>query len=441
MRQRIPMLLVAVLIGGILGSTSTATGTPITLVPNTTNMFRDTRGVNTVGVAPGNQVQYGADIQGGSSGTTIGALNGAFVDPAVPCGPLAVNPNFCAGTFGFNPNLLSGYTIQFKNGPDIQNVTAPSLVGAENPVPFPVSVTITTGATPTTPTISWAIPSNITPDAFRVNIFDVSGPNLPNGTKNVIHSAAIPAGSTSYAIPASVGLVTNHNYAINFQVIDLRAGVTEAQFVQSNSNALILNRSNSYFNFNPQTGGPPNVHLPQVEPDQNPNDQFGPVYRFNIEKVGPTSVTFIDPQVAVGYDYAIGAGNPNFASVLLPNVGDGIYDVIFNGLHNAVLAGQQFFFPQGGVDEFGVRGIEASAGLDPLNVNAFITGLTFVTEGSFTGTMIPIVQFVPAPVPEPGTLGLLLIGGLAMGLRGKVVRRSVVNAGASSSDPDRPEPA
>ena len=411
----ISILIVGSLTAGTMETTAWAN--PITLVPNTTNMFRDTRGINVVGVTPGSQVQYGADIQGGSLGSTIGASNGAFVDPPAPCGPLAVNANFCAGTFAFNGSLLSGHTIQFKNGPDTLSVAAPSLVGAESPVPFPVSVTITSGATPTTPTISWVVP-NFTPNAFRVNIFDVSGPNLPNGTKNVIHSAAIAATSTSYTIPASVGLTTNHNYAINFQVIDLRDGATEAQFLQTNNNALILNRSNSYFNFNPQTAGPPNVHLPQVAPDQNPNDQFGPVYQFAVEQVGPTSITFIDPALAVGYDYATAVGNPNFASVLLPDVGDGLYDVIFNGLHNAVLAGQQFFFPQGGIAAFGVRGIEVSAGLDPLNVNAFVTGLTFVADGSFDGTMTPIVQFVPdSPVPAPSGLGLLVAGLALLALR------------------------
>src|SRR5271166_3479839 len=51
------------------------------------------------------------------------------------------------------------------------------------------------------------------------------------------------------------------------------------------------------------------------------------MFHFSIGSVGPSSVTFIDPKVAIGYDYAIGAGNPNFASVLLPNVGGGHFDL------------------------------------------------------------------------------------------------------------------
>ena len=38
-----------------------------------------------------------------------------------------------------------------------------------------------------------------------------------------------------------------------------------------------------------------------------------------------------------------------------------------------------------------MRGIETSAGLNPQDATAFITGLTFVSEGSFTGTMTPII--------------------------------------------------
>ena len=289
-------------------------------------------------------------------------------------------------------------------------------------MPFPVSVTITQGATAATPTISWVIPNNFTPDAFRVQIFDRSAPTLPNGTKDVIHSVAIDPTATSYTVPATLSaggsLAANNNYAINFQIIETRNHVPF-----TNNNAEILRRSNSFFAFTPDTStGPPNVHLPQVGPDTDPSDNRGPVYVFSVESVGPNSVTFIDPAVAVGYEYEIGLGNPNFASVLLPDIGDGVYDVLFDSLHHTVLAEQQFFFPQGGVSAFTVLGIEPSAALDPNNVNAFITGLTFVSEGSFTGTMTPLTREV-ATAPTPGSLLLLLSAGLLLAAVG-VRRRS-----------------
>lgn len=399
---------------------------PITLVPNTLNMFRDTRGINDLGIGQGDLFQFGASIQGGSLGSTLRAVYppSGFTTPQAVCAPLTVNPNFCANVTAFNGGrIASPWTFQFRNGADALDVSGPALTTNSNailnPVPFPVSVTITQGATAATPTISWEIPNSFTPDGFRVQIFDRSAPTLPNGTKDIIHSVAVDPTATSYTIPATLSaggsLVANNNYSINFQVIETRNNVSFA----SNNNALILRRSNSFFAFTPNNAsGPPNVNLPQVAPDTNPNDNLGPVYIFSIVSVGPNSVTFIDPFVAIGYDYAIGQGDPNFASVLLPEVGDDVYDVIFGNTLNTVLAGQQFFFPQGGVSAFSVRGIEVSAALDPDNVLAFITGLTFVSEGSFTGTMTPIVQFVPeATVPAPATILLLGAGFAAIAFR------------------------
>jgi hypothetical protein len=73
----------------------------------------------------------------------------------------------------------------------------------------------------------------------------------------------------------------------------------------------------------------------------------------------------------------------------------------------------------GGVSAFEVRGIETSAAVSPFDVTAFVTGLTFVSEGRFTGTMQAIATEV-ASVPEPGTLALWLAG---LGMAGALARR------------------
>jgi PEP-CTERM motif len=78
-------------------------------------------------------------------------------------------------------------------------------------------------------------------------------------------------------------------------------------------------------------------------------------------------------------------------------------------------AGVQYFFPAGGVSEFTVTGIDPSADLDPADTSAFVTGLTFVSDGSFTGTMTPITEIVSA-TPEPATLALLASSLLGFGL-------------------------
>jgi len=59
--------------------------------------------------------------------------------------------------------------------------------------------------------------------------------------------------------------------------------------------------------------------------------------------------------------------------------------------HASIGAGVQFSFPVGGVERFCVLGIESSSALDPNNPTAFVTGLTFVSDGPFTGTMTPII--------------------------------------------------
>ncbi len=277
-------------------------------------------------------------------------------------------------------------------------------------MPFPVNVTISGSGL--SPTISWTVPNNFSADAVRINIFD-RGVTLANGQADNTHSVQVSPSAGSYTIPAvlSSGQVLNFggDYVFNVQLIDTRGD--PAVFLATGNNAHILRRSSSFFNFTPlQGGGPPNVFLPTV---------VNGVYNFAITNVGPTSVTLIDPFVAVGYHYAIGAGNPAFASVLPPTgIGDNMFDLfLWNGaafLDSGIdlLGGVQYFFGASGVERFSNRGIGVAAGLDPNDVTAFITGLTFVSEGDFTGTMTPLV--VETDVPEPGTLALIFAGILAL---------------------------
>ena len=408
-RSLVSPLGLATLLFGLL---SPVDATPITIVANTVNNFRDTRGVNDVGIGAGDRNQFGADIIP-SAGSTLTGVQGAFTTGAVVCAPLAVNQNFCANAPAFSASRLGSWSLTFQNGSNTAVIATPTLAGAETAVPFPQNVTITRSDHPT---ISFTIPAGFTPDALRVLIYDKSV-TLPNGVKDVIFSQAVSASATSFTIPSTVTLTLGNPYTIGFQLIDLRPGFTEANFLASNNNAMILRRSSSFFAFQILGGGaPPVVELPTVGPDPNPNDAFGAPYQFHFS-ITDRQVRFIDPLLAIGYDYAVGAGNPNFASVIFPNVGDGLFELLFGSTTQTVAAGAEFFFPAGGVSQFSVRGIEPSAGLDPGDVTAFITGLTWVGLGEFTGTMTPVIQFVPTAngVPFPGSLVLLGAGLAALG--------------------------
>lgn len=377
------------------------------IVAGSVNTFRDFRGANSVGVTTGDRIQYGASIVGGSSGVFVGATAATgFVDAAIACAPLTTNPNSCINTTPYSSARLDPWQISFTRSGATTTVTGPSLVGASR-IAFPSSVTLSGSGL--TPTISWQVPGT-TPDAFRVQIFDKNR-RLADGSADIIYSTGLAATATSFTLPSNIGLSSNGNYAINFQVIETRNHVAF-----TNNNAQIFSRSNSFFDFSPLGGSAPSeVALPTI-------DASG-VYNFSVGSVGADHITFIDPAVAVGYQYAKGASDPNFLSLLLPNVGDGIYTLTYtdgSGTHTTTLThDQQFFFNQGGVAGFTVTGIETSAGLDPADATAFVTGLTFVSAGSFTGTMTPLTVIV-AGVPEPATWASMATG---LGLLGWARRR------------------
>lgn len=144
---------------------------------------------------------------------------------------------------------------------------------------------------------------------------------------------------------------------------------------------------------------------------------------FQVVDVGLTSPLFIDPVVAIGYDYAV-TGGPLFASVLIPAAlpgGDSLFELILPGFGAySLMAGTTLNLLNinaSGFSEFRIVGIDPSEMIDPADPTAFVTGVTFTASGTVSITQKPLTA--PATVPGP-----LPIMGLAFGYRwSRLLRR------------------
>jgi hypothetical protein len=175
--------------------------------------------------------------------------------------------------------------------------------------------------------------------------------------------------------------------------------------------------------FSPFTSPPGSTPQNPILPTPTPGV---PGFRFPNVSVVAGQTFFFDPDVAVGYDYAV-TGGPLFSSVLIPAPlpqGDSDFLLELGGFGNfPLVAGTPFDLLSVnplGFSNFRISGIDTNELLDPTNPVAFVTGLEFTTAGTVNVTQTPIIQNVPDPVrtPEPSSLiGLGILGG------GLVVRR------------------
>lgn len=169
--------------------------------------------------------------------------------------------------------------------------------------------------------------------------------------------------------------------------------------------------------------------IPVFDDGEEPNG----TYNFNIDNIGLFGLgteipIFIDPEIAIGYEFSVEPGDPLFASVTLPLLADDNNEFIveFDGQMVVVAPGDMVDFTAlvpGGVSSFVVSDIMTDPPLDPNDPLAFMAGVTFVptsTAGSSANvTMAAITQTINDPgnatdIPEPGTLGLTAIGLFAL---------------------------
>lgn len=256
--------------------------------------FRDNRSANTVLMHPGDALVFGAliVIPNGYNGTAGSATQG-LVTTDLEFTPYTVAPNFFIGGLKYDPGLTGEWTLNFTNGPDTASIQTPS-VGTVPKLPFATSVAVSGSSA--TPTFTWTFPESFTPDGVKIQIWDLENQVSPN-SYDLIHSIVVPGDATSYTIPpitsGGITLEENHLYSLEIAFV-----LTHGEEVGDLTT--ILTRSRSFFNFQlmPEDS-PPNVSLPMVVPGPG-----GPAYSFTTTVDAAGQTIYVDPVVAIGYEYA-----------------------------------------------------------------------------------------------------------------------------------------
>lgn len=388
---------------------------PITITQPFMNL--ENRGINSDGFTAGEFLRIGAtsvtpngDAGTTGFGTTTDLVTNEVVTRTIPFTPGPEIPNFYQRLLTDAPSRRGPWTLTFVNGASSAKAVV-TLSAGQTQAPFVNSITLSGSSA--TPTFSWTPPPGAVVNGYRINIYDKS---LISSTNNgQVTSTNLLPSVTSYTVKPSdfkvpgFGFQIGHDYSIEIGLLQTKDG-TSTNLLNSNLAAI----SRYYADFSPSsTGGFP-VNLPVTLADG--------AYKYNITVVEGQTY-YIDPKVATGYDFQIGAGDPDFKSVVLPTgIGDGLYDIYAIGAGGSMTllardwaAGTVFNFAGGGVSEFSIGGIETSAGLNPTDPTAFVTGLTFEGSGLFTGTQTPITADVGA-VPEPDSNALMLLGSVMLAL-------------------------
>ena len=369
----------------VVDNVNTGGGVPVALNPF---FYRSNTQANSVRFGEGDSLTVDVFVSDFVN-TFVYAQNGSEIVPLSQAREANRQFEFFGG-FAHDPTLTGPWTVTAWNG-NVESFDTTNAVGTVASLPFVNGIRMLPDFL--TPTIEWDLPPSGTAtfQNVQIGLFDdvtddrlsVFGPMQDQLLKT------LSANETRFTFqPGQLG--PGKKYVIR---IVLRAQIP---------GGTLVNRSLAFVNFSP-------IMMTSSTPVFLPSLSAGGVYNFDFDVSAGFPVT-IDPHVAIGYEYAIGPGDPRFATVTLPFVGDNVYVLIlFDDMDNPlpaipVLADVPFDFTTEvgslGVDKFIVLGIEESASLDPNDTTAFMTTLTFTGNGQFTGTMTPISEADPTTVVD-----------------------------------------
>ncbi len=386
--------------------------------------YRNSSGPNSVGFFEQDALIFGAvnvvpNGKGEDNGTvvsdteTTAIARQGTVERAMRDIPTPINPNQFATGVSYDSALTGSWEFEFSNGGDTLTVQSPA-VGDAPSLDRVRNMRIVSGADTTTPTFAWDAAAGA--QQYTVSIYDLRQRDETGFAQRIFVRGA--GAALNFTIPETWTTASGETFSLEedglYSIeIQSRINRTEGTNPSGTSQAgAALSIGRTFFDFSlvelPDEG---DLFLPVVDTNTNGN----PIFNFD-NPVLAEQISFYDPFVAIGYDYQLGAGNPFFNSFILPEIGDDMFELhLWDGtdyvFDSNVMAGTEYFLADM-TDRFRILGIETGAMLDPTDPSAFVTGLSFVSDGQFTGTMTPISVFVddPAPVPLPAAFWGLIIG-------------------------------